>query len=257
MKNHLHKLFRKLKPAPKSDTGLAKTGLQISTRNILSCLGIAAIAILITAVIIIIVNEHRMNIENTDKPVPLPIPVEDGAGVVLPNNLTPEDEAQPTVDQMSAYAVANDKPRYLRIPALNIFARVVEIGSTDGQLGTPSNLHDVGWYFKSALPGEKGASLMDGHGGGGNNSTVVFDKLSDLNNGDKIEIEMGDGRKFTYHIVEKKILTVSEADAYMSTMLQVEGGATSGLNLVSCVGTWSLKEMQFDQRVMIRSVLEE
>lgn len=224
--------------------------------DIMKIIGIVVGTLLVLAIVIIMINEARMDKKNQGKTAPLPIPTEEGAGISLPTSVLTEDEIAPTTEQIEAYRVAANKPRYIRIPDLSVWARIVEVGVQGDAMGAPGNIYDVGWYYKSSLPGETGAVLMDGHGGGGNYPGVVFDKLGDLEVGARIEIEMGDGYKFNYVVREKKILDIAEANNYMSKMLDVVDGAKQGLNLISCTGTWLLRQSTLDKRVMIRAVLE-
>ncbi|HRQ87124.1 MAG TPA: class F sortase, partial [Candidatus Saccharibacteria bacterium] len=66
------------------------------------------------------------------------------------------------------YEKFSDKPARMRIPTLEIDAPVLGVGLTsEGAMGAPNNLIDVGWYNKSARLGEdsKYSVLMDGHYG--------------------------------------------------------------------------------------------
>jgi sortase (surface protein transpeptidase) len=131
------------------------------------------------------------------------------------------DETIPTEEQVQEWRVAPDRPRYLSIPSLGITnARVREVGvQSDGKLGTPLNIFDTAWYNNSALPGSgTGALLIDGHNGGPT-LAGVFKNLGSLSEGAIITIERGDGEIFTYSVVERSVMTVAEADTYMSAMI--------------------------------------
>jgi LPXTG-site transpeptidase (sortase) family protein len=169
------------------------------------------------------------------------------------------DESVPTTNEVAEYNVSPNKPRYLSVGSLGIKnARVREVGiESDGRLGTPVNIFDVAWYSGSALPGSgTGALLIDGHNGG---PTLdgVFKKLNKLAEGSIITIERGDGAKFNYEVVELKIMTVAETDAYMATMLTSAEPSKEGLNLITCTGNWIQAEQTYDMRVTIRAVRVE
>ncbi|MCL2085618.1 class F sortase [Candidatus Saccharibacteria bacterium] len=225
--------------------------------GVMRIIGIAAGSLVIIAIATIMVNEARMKKEHEGRVPPLSIPSEDGAGIALPANVTTGDEEAPSWEQVTSYRVAPNKPRFIRVSDLGVFARVIEVGIRNGAVDAPNNIFDVGWFIHSALPGGEGAALMVGHGGGGNYPDVVFDRLGHLNLGSRIEIEMGDGRKFTYVVAEKNIMSIDEANDYMGEMMKVANGGTKGLNLISCTGTWLTRENTLDRRVMIRAVLEE
>jgi len=181
------------------------------------------------------------------------------AVAVVPSRGTPEvDETVPTEDAIREWKVAPDHPRYLSIPALHISSAIVRsVGvQADGKLGTPVNIFDTAWFNGSALPGSgSGALLIDGHNGG---PTLdgVFKRLGSLRVGDKIIIERGDGQLFTYAVVENQTKSVADTDAFMGQMLQSAEPGREGLNLITCTGNWDNANLTFDQRVLIRAVLQ-
>ena len=63
------------------------------------------------------------------------------------------------------YHVASYLPRLLSIPRLGIYGRVTVVGKENGAVGSPSDFRMMAWYDRSSLPGQSGASLIDGHGG--------------------------------------------------------------------------------------------
>ena len=91
------------------------------------------------------------------------------------------DETEVTVEARAEYYVAADRPRYLSIEKLGIKnARVLEMGiKQNGELATPANIFDVGWYNASGKPGEGRTIVIDGHNGGPN-VVGVFKYLDQL-----------------------------------------------------------------------------
>ena len=117
------------------------------------------------------------------------------------------DNSAPSVEEVQEHQVAPDEPRYITIERISINqARVVGIGVSgpNNQLGDPTNIHDVGWYNASAKPGQatekRPAGLYDGHNNTGIYYRGVFYKLGDLQSGDIITVERGDGQKFNYQV---------------------------------------------------------
>ena len=162
------------------------------------------------------------------------------------------DETEPNVEE---YTVAPDKPRYLSIPKLNIKnARVLEVGlSPEGQMLTPYNIFDVGWYNGSAKPGTKGTSIIDGHNGGPH-VYGVFKNLPDLTYGDKITIEMGDGTIYNYQTVDNVTVPLSEADAKMLYAAQSPVSGKESITLITCTGEWSQVQQTYLSRQFARAV---
>lgn len=162
------------------------------------------------------------------------------------------DETEPNVEE---YTVAPDKPRYLSIPKLNIQnARILEVGlSPEGQMLTPYNIFDVGWYNGSAKPGTKGTSIIDGHNGGPH-IHGVFKNLPDLVYGDKITIEMGDGTIYTYQIIDNVTVPLNEADAKMLYAAQSPVSGKESITLITCTGEWSQVQQTYLSRQFARAV---
>ena len=107
---------------------------------------------------------------------------------------TEVDETEVTTEQRREHNVEPTAPRYLSIEKLGIInARVYSMGiNTSGELDTPYNIFDVGWYSQSSKPGSGGVLVMDGHNGGPN-VEGVFKHINQLYAGDLITIERGDG----------------------------------------------------------------
>src|SRR4051794_26312849 len=83
---------------------------------------------------------------------------------------------------------APSKPQELIVPEIDLRAPIVPIEiAPDGVLTPPSDVHEVGWWKRSAKPGAtQGQTLITGHtvhtGGG------VMNKLGDLRPGSLIQI---------------------------------------------------------------------
>ncbi|MBR5621017.1 class F sortase [Candidatus Saccharibacteria bacterium] len=168
------------------------------------------------------------------------------------------DESAVTEQMKQAWKVAADKPRFLSIPKLNIDrARVLEIGlNNTGRLLTPNNIFDVGWYRASSKPGAGGTLLIDGHNGGPH-IEGVFKHLPDLEIGDLITIERGDGKFFRYKVVENEEVPLSEADGKMSKMLTSPESGKESLSLITCSGVWSGVQQTYLSRQFVRAVIVE
>lgn len=167
------------------------------------------------------------------------------------------DETVPTETETAEYTVAPDRPRYFSIPSLNIHnARIVEVGmKANGQISTPYNIWDVGWYNQSSLPGD-GVSFMDGHGGAP--GIAAFGSLPRIKIGAEITIEMGDGQLYTYKVVETATKPLGdEADEYMATALTSPERGTPALSLVTCTGDFWLSQQTYSHRFFVRAILDD
>lgn len=171
----------------------------------------------------------------------------------------PVDETEVTEEQRAEYSVPADHPRYLTIEKLGIKnARVLSMGvNSVGELDTPRNIFDVGWYNQSGKPGLGGVIVIDGHNGGPN-IEGVFKHINQLSpNEDKIVIERGDGEKFTYLVVENKEIPIAEADDYMRVAFSSPVPGTESLTLISCIGEWSQVQGTYLSRQFTRAILQK
>ena len=166
------------------------------------------------------------------------------------------DETVPTEEEVREYYVAWDRPRYLSIEKLGITnARVLAVGiNPGGELGTPNNIFEVGWYEASGKPGMGGTVLIDGHNGGPN-VYGVFKYLPYLEVGDIITIERGDGEVFKYSIMENVEVSLDEADIYMATAMRSPETGKESVTLISCSGEWSNSRYTYLSRQFVRAVL--
>lgn len=167
-------------------------------------------------------------------------------------------EVPPSDTEVAEYKVAADRPRYLSIERLGIEnARVLPMGITqEGELSTPNNIFDVGWYYDSGKPGQGGTLLIDGHNGGPH-VQGVFKALPSLGVGDIIVIERGDGQIFRYSVVENIAVPLSEANDYMATAVKSPMRGKESVTLISCAGEWSQAQKTYLSRQFVRAILVE
>ena len=166
-------------------------------------------------------------------------------------------EVAPTNDEVTEYVVAPNRPRYLTIEKLGIQkSRIIPMGiNAKGELDTPNNIFDVGWYKESNAPGEGGTMVIDGHNGGPH-VHGVFKDLPNLVVGDIIQVERGDGVVFRYTVVENKSVLLSESNAYMSVALRSPEPGKESVTLISCTGEWSQSRGTYLSRQFTRAVIK-
>ena len=166
------------------------------------------------------------------------------------------EEVPPTEQEVAEYTVAPDRPRYLSIERLGIVnARVLPMGVNEkGELGTPNNIFDVGWYYDSGKPGKGGTLLVDGHNGGPH-VQGVFKALPSLSEGDIIVVERGDGTIFQYSVVENIAVPLSQSNDYMATAMRSPMAGKESITLISCAGEWSQAQRTYLSRQFVRGIL--
>lgn len=154
-----------------------------------------------------------------------------------PQETSTLDETIVSEADIQVHVVAADTPRVLRIPRLNIAARVKQVGTTlSNEPIAPKNIADVGWYEGSGRPGAEGAVLLNGHLAGPS-MAGVFKNIQNLDSGDEITVERGDGRVFTY--VVSRIQEYSGGQVDMSAAINSINPSKKGLNLVTTLNKYS------------------
>ncbi len=156
---------------------------------------------------------------------------------------------KPSSQAFGQYAVAPDLPRYIKIPKLQVDARVLQVGvTTNGALGTPNNVYDAAWYTGSAKPGQVGATLLDGHVSSWTTHGVFYG-IKTLVAGDTIQIVRGDDTVLTYKVVKTQTYADDQVD--MQAAITPITAGKSGLNLITCSGKVKPGTSEFDQRVIV------
>lgn len=165
---------------------------------------------------------------------------------------TMPDETVPDRNTFGSYVVDPSLPRFIRIAETDTYARIKRVGmDANNQLQTPMSTHDAGWYENSAKPGDPGgAMLIDGHVGFLRDG--IFAKLKTLSNGDRIEIERGDGKKFTYKIVDSQIYDADKVD--MARAMVSADTSKPGLNIITCTGQLTKDGTNYEQRLVVFAV---
>jgi sortase (surface protein transpeptidase) len=156
---------------------------------------------------------------------------------------------------ISTYKVAPNLPRTISINKINVDARVLSMGvNSDNSLQVPTNTNDAGWYSESAQPGQAGAMLIDGHASETGTHYGLFGYVDTLKVGDQITVQRGDGVNFTYIIVHTEIDPLEGLD--MNKLLLPYGGATQGLNIITCTGKWIDNNTTLDHRLLVFATLK-
>jgi LPXTG-site transpeptidase (sortase) family protein len=171
------------------------------------------------------------------------------------NDGFPPTEDKPTSSVFKSYTVPATNPRYLTIPKFSVVSRVLNEGlNRSNQLIAPGNIFDTGWYNASAKPGdEAGAIVIDGHVSGPTKKGIFYN-LKDLKIGDKINLERGDGKRYTFEVVNMKTYRSNQVD--MSSLMVSAQPGKLGLNLISCTGKFDAQLGEFKDRLIVFAVAE-
>jgi sortase family protein len=164
-------------------------------------------------------------------PAPPPLPKVPTHGIVL--------------DQEGPVPVA--APVAVRIPAHDVVSRVVPVGVDQGtgELSVPADPADVGWYQFGATPGGAGAAVLAGHvdwkGRPG-----AFIHLDDVQPGERIEVDLGDGTSHAFVVAETHLILKTELppDLFART-------GPSKLVLITCGGEFDRSVRRYKQNVVV------
>lgn len=163
---------------------------------------------------------------------------------VVPHTPTPP-AATPQAHMSTPTAEAPRSPNRIVVDAINLDARVVEMGwRVVEQWGQPVSQwempeEEAGWHRNSARPGEGSNVVISGH----NASTggQVFANLEELQVGDKITLWTDNQHNFDYQVVEKNIIRTfaisDEADQYLKNVTNPTN--QEQLTLITCWPRWS------------------
>ncbi len=142
-------------------------------------------------------------------------------------------------------------PTRFYIPTLKIDATVKEVGITkNGNIASPRNFSDVGWYKYGILPGEIGTSIIDGHVDNGLALPGVFSDLKNIKIGDNVYVETEENKVLNF-VVEK----IEVFDYNAGTESIITEGKDFRLVLITCTGNWMPNLRTHDQRLVVTTVL--
>ncbi|MBR3246332.1 class F sortase [Candidatus Saccharibacteria bacterium] len=190
--------------------------------------------------------------EGSERAVPVKTDGDESSG------LEDLDETEPTEQQLREYVVSADRPRYLTVEKIGVKkARIMAMGvNAQGELDTPRNVFDVGWYDGSGKPGQGRTMIIDGHNGGPH-VFGVFKRLPDLVAGDIITVERGDGVIFKYQVVENVSIPLDQANEYMVKAGESPVEDIESVTLITCTGEWSQQQQTYLSRQFTRATLVE
>ncbi len=179
------------------------------------------------------------------------------ATFVIVNSLfySPEDEVSlPTSLKKSlASEVPRDAttfPERLKIPSILVDATVQDVGITrKGNMSTPSNFTDVGWFKYGTVPGEMGSAVIAGHVDNGLALPGVFANLDKIKVGDDIYVETAGGKKIQFKVTSKKLYEYT--DKTDEVFNENDG---SYLKLITCAGVWLPENRTHDQRLVVTAI---
>ncbi|MFZ2886563.1 MAG: class F sortase, partial [Minisyncoccia bacterium] len=139
-------------------------------------------------------------------------------------------------------------PDRLVIPAIGIDAAVQHVGiNGSGNMATPTNFQDVGWYKYGVVPGGRGSAVIAGHVDNGLGLSGVFKRLPETQPGDDIYVTAEDGTRT--HFVVTSVRSYPYTEVPEDIVFNPRG--SSRLNLITCEGSWLPESKTYDQRLVV------
>ncbi len=153
-------------------------------------------------------------------------------------------QATPAAQVNSRVAVNPNHPVRIVMGGIGVNAPVEGVGTTPaGLMEVPQSYGVVGWYNKGAMPGDKGPAVLAGHFTGGYGG--VFDKLTDVKDGDLITMTNGKGENFTYKVTKK--VEYEKDKVPMAELFKPSN--ESRLEIIPCSGKWQAQN--YDKRLVV------
>lgn len=137
-------------------------------------------------------------------------------------------------------------PQSIDIPSIEVEAPLMKLGlSKDGEVELPpyEKPKMAGWYTGSAVPGDKGASVIIGHVDT-KTAPAVFFKLRQVRKGEIVKVERSDGK-----VVKYKVDSVEQVskDHFPAKRVYIE----DGLKLVTCGGKFDYAKGEYVDNIIV------
>ncbi|MFF4620041.1 class F sortase [Nonomuraea jabiensis] len=148
--------------------------------------------------------------------------------------------------QTGTTSTASIVPKSIDIPSIDVDAPLMKLGlSKDGEVELPpyEKPKVAGWYSGSAVPGEKGASVIIGHVDT-KTAPAVFYKLRQLRKGETVKVERSDGK-----VVSFKVDHIEQVhkDSFPTRRVYLE----DGLKLVTCGGKFDYAKGEYLDNIIV------
>jgi LPXTG-site transpeptidase (sortase) family protein len=140
-------------------------------------------------------------------------------------------------------------PTRLLIPKIEVDAPFTEltVGPSD-QLQPPDadDVNLVGWYADGVTPGEKGAAIIAGHVDT-TTAPAVFAGLSDLEKGDKFDVERADGRTARFVVDSAETF---EKDDFPDQRVYADT-PDAQVRLITCAGDYDHTAKDYTENLVV------
>ncbi|QDP94893.1 class F sortase [Microlunatus elymi] len=155
-------------------------------------------------------------------------------------------DKQPNRSSLSPSRATDSEPTKINIPAIGVHADFVPLGLTSkGELATPSDPDQVGWFTGGYPPGGPGVAVVAGHVTW-NGAEGAFFELADLKHGDRIKINRKDGSTAVFAV--RRLATFPKN--HFPTEQVYRHSDQPELVLITCGGNYSAAAHYYDANVI-------
>ncbi|WP_090769769.1 class F sortase [Nonomuraea maritima] len=148
--------------------------------------------------------------------------------------------------QKTTTAAKSVVPQSIDIPSIDVTASLMKLSLLkNGEVELPpyEKPELAGWYAGSAVPGEKGASVIIGHVDT-KTAPAVFYRLRQLRKGETVKVERSDGK-----VVKYKVESIEQVhkDHFPTKRVYVD----EGLKLVTCGGKFDYAKGEYLDNIIV------
>ena len=139
------------------------------------------------------------------------------------------------------------EPKTLHITQRGIETPIQAVGlDANGNMATPANETDVGWYSGGVAPGNIGPAVLAAHTGLPEKPTT-FRRFEELKKGSTFSISDVSGQTARFEVIDTAVYTPESAPR------ELIFGSTSArrVTLITCIGTWMPHQKTYSHRLVI------
>jgi sortase (surface protein transpeptidase) len=164
---------------------------------------------------------------------------------------TPRADQTDLRDQTRGLVLPASDPVAVSIPRIGVRSRLVRLGLKDGEMETPADPADAGWFTGGPTPGALGPAVIAGHVTW-NGAREVFYRLGSLRPGDEVTVTRKDGKTAIF-TVSRVARFSKERFPSRAVYGQIDH---AGLRLITCGGTYDAARHKYADNVIVFARLE-
>jgi hypothetical protein len=164
---------------------------------------------------------------------------------------TPRADQTDLRDQTRGLVLPASDPVAVSISRIGVRSRLVRLGLKDGEMETPADPADAGWFTGGPTPGALGPAVIAGHVTW-NGAREVFYRLGSLRPGDEVTVTRKDGKTAIF-TVSRVARFSKERFPSRAVYGQIDH---AGLRLITCGGTYDAARHKYADNVIVFARLE-